>query len=123
MKKGCFFRSLLLIIVLIGIISYLYKKYGDQLIQSGKEQVKEFVDESIQKAIDNLTESVERDSLQKSLEKLINEIDTKNISLDSNDFNALKEKFNELIDSNKINFENIEELRKLIKEYEKREKK
>ncbi|NOX66107.1 MAG: hypothetical protein GXO85_10020 [Chlorobi bacterium] len=123
MKKGCFFRSLLLIIVLIGIISYLYQRYGDQLIQSGKEQVKEFVDESIQKAIDNLTESVERDSLQKSLEKLIDEIDTKNISLDSNDFNALKEKFNELIDSNKINFENIEELRKLIKEYEKREKK
>ncbi|VAX18747.1 hypothetical protein MNBD_IGNAVI01-2223 [hydrothermal vent metagenome] len=122
MKKGCFFRSLLLLIVLIGIISYLYQKYGDKIIRSGKEQVKEFVDESIQKAIDNLTDSVEKDSLQKDLEKLIDEFDSKNISLDSNDFNAIKEKFNELIDSNKINFENIEELRKLIKRYEKREK-
>ncbi len=122
MKKGCFFRSFLIIIILIGIISYLYKKYGNQIIESGKEQLKEFVDDSVQKAIDHLTESIEKDSLQKDLEELIDEIDAKNISLDSNDFKALKEKFYELIDSNKINFENIEELRKIIEEYEKREK-
>jgi len=122
MKRGCFFRSLLIIIVIIGIASYLYKRYGNQIIESGKEQLKEFVDESLQNAIDNLTDSVERDSLQKDLEKLIDEIDTKSISLDSNDLSMLKQKFNELIDSNKINFENIEELRKLLKEYEKREK-
>ena len=122
MKKGCFFRSILFIIITIGIIAYIYKKYGNEIIESGKVQIKEFVAEKIQKSIDSITESVEKDSLQKSLNKLIDDIDAKNIKLNSDDFDKLRERFNELIDSNKIDFGNIEELRNLIKEYEGTEK-
>ena len=122
MKKGCFFRSILFIIITIGIIAYIYKKYGNEIIESGKVQIKEFVAEKIQKSIDSITESVEKDSLQKSLDELIDDIDAKNIKLNSDDFDKLRERFNELIDSNKIDFENIDELRNLIKEYEGTEK-
>lgn len=122
MKKGCFFRSIIFIIITIGIIAYIYKKYGNEIIESGKVQIKEFVAEKIQKSIDSITESVEKDSLQKSLNKLIDDIDAKNIKLNSDDFDKLRERFNELIDSNKIDFGNIEELRNLIKEYERTEK-
>ena len=122
MKKGCFFRSIIFIIITIGIIAYNYKKYGNEIIESGKGQIKEFVAEKIQKSIDSITESVEKDSLQKSLDKLIDDIDASNIKLNSDDFDKLRERFNELIDSNKIDFGNIEELRNLIKEYERTEK-
>jgi len=122
MKKDCFFRSIIFIIIAIGIIAYIYKKYGNEIIESGKVQIKEFVAEKIQKSIDSITESVAKDSLQKSLDKLIDDIDAKNIKLNSDDFDKLRERFNELIDSNKIDFGNIEELRKLIKEYERTEK-
>ena len=47
---------------------------------------------------------VERDSLQKSLDKLIEDINSKNIKIGTEDFDILKEKFDELIDSNKIDF-------------------
>ncbi len=122
MKKGCFFRSIIFIIITIGIIAYIYKKYGNEIIESGKVQIKEFVAEKIQKSIDSITESVEKDSLQKSLDKLIDDIDASNIKLNSDDFDKLRERFNELIDSNKIDFGNIEELRNLIEEYERTEK-
>ena len=122
MKKGCFLRTIALIIVFIGIIAYLYKKYGSEIIESGKVQIKEFVAEEIQKSIDSITESVKKDSLQKSLDKLLDDIDAKNIELNSDDFDKLRERFSELIDSNKIDFQNIEELRDLIKEYERTEK-
>ena len=122
MKRGCFFRSFLFIIITVGIIAYIYKKYGNEIIESGKVQIKEFVAEKIQKSIDSITESVEKDSLQKSLNMLIDDIESKNIKLNSDDFDKLRERFNELIDSNKIDFGNIEELRNLIKEYEGTEK-
>ena len=122
MRRGCFFRSFLFIIITVGIIAYIYKKYGNEIIESGKVQIKEFVAEKIQKSIDSITESVEKDSLQKSLNMLIDDIESKNIKLNSDDFDKLRERFNELIDSNKIDFGNIEELRNLIKEYEGTEK-
>ena len=122
MKAGCFFRSIILIIISIGIIAYIYKKYGNEIIESGKVQIKEFVSEKIQNSIDSITESVEKDSLQKSLDKLIDDIDSKNIEISPDDFDKLKEKLNELIDSNKIDFGNIEELHSLIKDYEGTEK-
>lgn len=122
MKAGCFLRSILLIIITIGIIAYIYKKFGNEIIESGKVQIKEFVAEKIQNSIDSITESVKKDSLQKSLDKLMDDIDAKNIKISSDEFDKLKEKLNELIDSNKIDFGNIEELQKLIKEYEGTEK-
>lgn len=122
MKTGCFLKSILLIIISIGIIAYIYKKYGNEIIESGKVQIKEFVSEKIQNSIDSITESVEKDSLQKSLDKLIDNIDAKNIKISPDEFDKLKEKLNELIDSNKIDFGNIEELHNLIKEYEGSEK-
>lgn len=122
MKVGCFLRSILFIIITIGIIAYIYKKYGNEIIESGKVQIKEFVAKKIQNSIDSITESVEKDSLQKSLDKLIDDIDAKNIKINPDEFDKLKEKLNELIDSNKIGFGSIEELQNLIKEYEGTEK-
>lgn len=122
MKAGCFLRSILFIIITIGIIAYIYKKFGNEIIESGKVQIKEFVAEKIQNSIDSITESVKKDSLQKSLDKLIEDIDAKNIKIHPDEFDRLKEKLNELIDSNKIDFGNIEDLQNLIKEYEGTEK-
>ena len=121
MKKGCFLRTIIFVVILIGIIAYIYKKYGNEIIESGKTQLKEFVVEKIQNSIDNIAESVERDSLQKSLDKLIEDINSKNIIIGTDDFDILKEKFDELIDSNKVDFKNIEELRNIISEYEESE--
>ena len=78
--------------------------------------------QKIQNSIDNIAESVERDSLQKSLDKLIEDINSKNFKIGTDDFDILKEKFDELIDSNKVDFKNIEELRNIISEYEESEK-
>ena len=122
MKKGCFLRTIIFVVILIGIIAYIYKKYGNEIIESGKTQLKEFVVEKIQNSIDNIAESVERDSLQKSLDKLIEDINSKNIKIGTDDFDILKEKFDEIIDSNKIDFKNIEELRNIISKYEESEK-
>ena len=122
MKKGFFLRTIIFVVILIGIIAYIYKKYGNEIIESGKTQLKEFVVEKIQNSIDDIAESVERDSLQKSLDKLIEDINSKNIKIGTDDFDILKEKFDELIDSNKIDFRNIEELRNIISEYEESEK-
>jgi len=121
MKKGCFLKSILLVIVFIGIVSYLYKKYGNEIIESGKDRIKEYVEEKIQNSIDQLADSVEKDLLQKSFTQLLSEIDTKNISINSDDYDKLLHKFNELLDSNKIDLKNIDELRNLIKEYERTE--
>lgn len=122
MKTGCFLKTILLFVISIGIIAYIYKRYGNEIIESGKVQIKEYVSEKIQNSIDSITESVEKDSLQKSMDKLIDDIDAKNIKISPDDFNKLKEKLSELIDSNKIDFGNIEELHNLIKEYEGSEK-
>ncbi|MEN8193783.1 MAG: hypothetical protein ABFS12_13255 [Bacteroidota bacterium] len=122
MKIGCFLKTIALIVILIGISFYLYKKYGNQVINAGKEKVEEFIAEKIQTSIDELTESFEKDSLQKSLDELLVEIKEKELSFNSDDYEKLIEEINDFIDSNKVSSESIEGIEKLVEEYEGRKK-
>lgn len=118
MKIGCLLKLAGLIVIILGISYYIVKKYGDDIVESGKEKMEIFITEKIQNSIDAMSESVLKDSLQKSLDDFIEEIDLEDIQISPKEYNLLIEKITEFMDSNEINQETLRELKNLIREYE-----
>ena len=63
MKLGCIFKSLAIIIVLLGISFFLYEKYGADFITAGKEKAKEIAIQKIENILveysgDNISENM-----------------------------------------------------------------
>ncbi len=54
MKLGCVFKSLAILIVVLGTTFYLYDKYGKDFVELGKEKAKEMALEELDKILSEL---------------------------------------------------------------------
>ncbi|MEW6194732.1 MAG: hypothetical protein AB1521_06235 [Bacteroidota bacterium] len=64
MKKGCFLTSIIILTIVVAIGLYLYKKYGHEFADYGKEKILEVSINEINEEIDKLEKSIYQDSLK-----------------------------------------------------------
>jgi len=64
MKRGCFFSSIIILTIVIGIGFYLYKRYLPQIKEFGKEKVIKASFKDINEKITALDDSQYKDSLK-----------------------------------------------------------
>ncbi len=80
MKKGCFLTIIIIVTMIIGIGFYLFNKYGDQLLNFGKEKLVEIAfDETVDK-ITNLKDSKYNDSLKVKLKEYFSNFNTEDMN-------------------------------------------
>ncbi|MBI1939573.1 MAG: hypothetical protein HYS25_15800 [Ignavibacteriales bacterium] len=64
MKKGCFLSAIIFLTIAISVGLYLYKKYGHEIKNFGKEKIIEMSRNEIGEKIDELETSKYQDSLK-----------------------------------------------------------
>lgn len=64
MKKGCFLSAIIFLTIVISVGLYLYKKYGHDIKNFGKEKIIEMSRNEIDADIDELEKSKYQDSLK-----------------------------------------------------------
>ncbi|NOX16810.1 MAG: hypothetical protein GXO87_00810 [Chlorobi bacterium] len=117
-KKGCFF-VFVIIPVSIGILYYLYQKYGEELIQKGNKQVIRLVGEKIQNEFKELNGGKYSDSLKVYFDDFMDKISEENRELAEKKIKEAYEELKNTVDKNigdSLNFENI---KKVLLNYEK----
>lgn len=111
MKLGCLLKSILGIIILVGVSHYIYTKYGDRILDIGEERISQFVEEEVADQLSQLKDSEYLDSLKVEIKDYFAEKDFSEIKetlpeilmnlkeslkdnyIDSLDFEKLKDNF------------------------------
>lgn len=64
MKKGCFLSFVFISTIVIGIVFYIADKHGDEILELGKEKIKNIAFESVNEHFDRLAFNDYKDSLK-----------------------------------------------------------
>jgi len=116
MKKGCFF-IFVVIPVAIGVLYYVYQKYGDELIDKGNEQVVRLFGDKIKNEFENFEGGKYSDSLKIYFDDFLEKISEEKRELAEEKIKELYEDLKNTVDKNigdSLNFENI---KKVILDY------
>ena len=114
MKLGCLFKTLVLIIVILGTTFYLYDKYGKDFFELGKEKAKKMALEEIENVLNEFSTETLSDAMKKKVKELTNDFEKNKDEFTFEQWSALKEKFDEAVKEKKIDDETIEEFKKII---------
>jgi len=119
MKLGCIFKSLAIIIVLLGISFFLYEKYGADFITAGKEKAKEIAIQKIENILveysgDNISEN-----MKDKISQMADDLEKRKDEFTEEQWSALLDKAQKIIKENKIDEETINEIKKIIESKEK----
>ncbi|MFA7227972.1 MAG: hypothetical protein WC061_02970 [Melioribacteraceae bacterium] len=71
MKKGCFFTSVVLFTLVVGVVVYFVKYNKDYLKEFSKTRVLEMANDELDKKLSEVKFTVYRDSLKNQLKKFI----------------------------------------------------
>jgi hypothetical protein len=114
MKLGCIFKSLVIIIVLIGTTFYLYEKYGKDIIEVGTEKAKQMAVEELEKVLEEFSTETLSDAMKAKVKELTEDFDKNKDEFTFEQWSALKKKFDEAVKEKKIDEKTIEEFKKII---------
>jgi len=65
MKKGCFIKSIFILTIITGVIVYLVQtKFDSLILNPGKKYLTGFVSKGVNKSMQSIKESPEKDSLK-----------------------------------------------------------
>jgi len=92
MKLGCIFKLLAVFIILIGIGYYVADKYSDEILAFGKNKVDQFIEEKIERELDEIKSKELIDSLKVSVTNYFKE----------KDYSQIKEELPNLIEKIKV---------------------
>lgn len=117
-KSGCFFTSIILITIIIGIIFYISKNYGPQLWEAGKEKLFSFAEKDIKEKLDNLKSNEYKDSLIVLVNSQLKYMKDLNFEEVKNDSFHFFEKIEEFINDKVIDSDELAKLTEIYKKYE-----
>lgn len=64
MKKGCFLSAIIILTIVISVGLYLYRKFGNEISDYGKEKILQVSINEMYEEIDKLEKSIYQDSLK-----------------------------------------------------------
>lgn len=117
-KSGCFFTTISIITIAIGILFYIGKKYGPEILEAGKEKLLSIAENDINEKLDKVKESEYKDSLIVLINKKIDNL--KNVSFGEmeKDSSEFFERLDDFIKDNIIDSEELSKLTEIYQEYE-----
>jgi hypothetical protein len=118
MKKGCFFRAIFFLILLIGIGYHLYTEYGRELLEDSKEDVIELAYENLLEDIDLIPSSDYADSLKIILAEMIERVHDERIDQTQEDIENKLSSIREYLDDSNIELEEYIQIKQIIEDYE-----
>lgn len=114
MKLGCMFKSIAILIVIIGTLFYLYDKYGKDFVEIGKEKAKTIAMEEIDNILSQFNTDDISESLKKKIENLTDDFEKHRNEFTDKQWSELKDKFDEVTKNKKIDDKTLEDLKKII---------
>lgn len=87
MKKGCFIKVVVILTILLAAGLYIIEnKFDEFFLEPGKKYLADLIEIGINEDLEKLTESSEKDSLNKMIKEYINELkEYKSFSFSSDD--------------------------------------
>jgi len=122
MKKGCFLTIVVLLTVLISSGIYLYKKYGYKLEDYGKEKLMSIALNKLNEKINKMDKSIYNDSLKLFIETKTEDLKKQNFEIAMNRFQSMIDYVKIIIEDNKVDSTEFNNLKKLTLENERSKK-
>jgi len=122
MKKGCFLTIVVLLTVLISSGIYLYKKYGYKLEDYGKEKLMSIALNKLNEKINKMDKSIYNDSLKLFIETKTVDLKKQNFEIAMNRFQSMIDYVKIIIEDNKVDSTEFNNLKKLTLENERSKK-
>ncbi len=115
MKLGCIFKTIILVVVFLGIIFYLYEKYGEDFISESEKNIKEMALKKIDSIINEFSKNEIEKPVKERIKSLLDEVENKKNSYTEKQFNEILSKFEIMLHEDIIDEENNKQLEKIIK--------
>ncbi|MDH7604350.1 MAG: hypothetical protein QHH13_05570 [Melioribacter sp.] len=122
MKKGCFLTIVVLLTVLISSGIYLYKKYGYKLEDYGKEKIMDITLNKLNEKLSKMDEGIYNDSLKLFIETKTEDLKKQNFEIAMNRFQSMIDYVKIIIEDNKVDSIEFNNLKKLTIENERSKK-
>lgn len=119
MKKGCLFRSIILITIFVAIVLYFFQqKFGDLINLPNKEFVISFLKTDINKKLNFVKDSPQKINFEKMIENARSGLDLiKGLSTDQ--INDIRDKFDDIFSDSIITQKELNYVRELFKKLKK----
>ncbi len=122
MKRGCFLRSIVYLIIIAAVVIYLIDKYGKPVYETSKQKLTEVFLEQLEDQFTALnTESIS-DSITAIISGKVNEIKYSEQLPDSTKIANLVDEIKNYIDKNSDEITDLSKLKEIITDYEQRQK-
>ncbi|MBK7106706.1 MAG: hypothetical protein IPH62_15640 [Ignavibacteriae bacterium] len=102
MKKGCFLTVIISLTIFVGVVFYIIKYHGDDLIDFGKDKVIEFAQSKINSDLENLENKQYVDSLKIVMNKFFKDFENKEIETKINKLEDFSHNFEVIVKDSKI---------------------
>lgn len=114
MKFGCIFKSIAIIIVILGTSFYVYEKYAKDFITESSASVKELAAKKIEKMIEDFTSKEIQNPLKEKFTEMFKDIEKRKVEFSDKKFEEIISNFDKIIKENNLNENSLKELEKII---------
>ena len=121
-KKGCVFKIFFILVILAAVVFYLFDRYGTELYKTSKEIVTEKLISDLENKINEFSFDLPSDSLNIAVVDKLKKLKEIDFSIVDNKADSLLKDIKQFIDSNSSKIYESEELKRILENYEQREK-
>lgn len=121
MKKGCFLTVIIFLTIILIVVFYLVKFYGEDLLDVGKEKLVEFAQEKIYSDITDLQENEYVDSLKFVVNNYFNDLENLDVGSELEKIEELTDNFDVILMDSKIDSTEFDFIKNFLVKHGKRE--
>lgn len=114
MKLGCIFKTLALVVVVLGISFFLYEKYGADFIAVGKEKAKQVAIEKIESILVEYSGDKLSENMKEKITAIADDLEKRRDEFSDEQWSELIGKVQKIVKENKIDEETINDIKKII---------
>jgi len=118
MKKGCFLSVIITLTIVLIVVFYLVRYYGEDLLEVGKEQLVEFVQSDITTKIGNLEDNEYSDSLNILVKQYFKDLDLLDIESELSRIEEFSDDIEVVLMDSKIDSAEFNFITNLLTKYE-----
>lgn len=121
-KKGCLLRTIGFFVIIAAVLVYFFDKYGKEFYESSKEKLYESFVTQLEDQIKSISTDAISDSIKNNFQDKLTSLKRADLQTSHKDMKNIIDEIKSYIDKNTEKIDNFDELLKIIKDYEQREK-
>ena len=118
MKKGCFFKAVFIIILLVGIGHHFYVEYVREFLEENNEELINLAYESLLDEIKQIPSSDYADSLKFIVTGQLERLQNESVDRSQKEIDDVINSIRNLLKDNELELEEYEQIKKIIEDYE-----